>query len=281
MLKRLTMTRFGRTKGPRPNLRRHIPRPAASRGPVDRVRQTIRATVRGAALLLGAWAAVQFYGMAGPVVAGWFEIREVRVTGLRTVTRDEVMNRLQLDARATLLSISPNQLEARASAHPWIKSTSVSRLPLHVLSVEIAERRPAAVLKTPSSGFLLDEEGVVLSVLAEQDRPELPVVVGVDPKRLLLGDDRLRHAAQSGIKLAGLLAQSLDGRPEVDMSDPEHAVAYVQGMRFQFGSLPFDEQWERYRAVEPVRRTGSGKGQADIDLRFSDKVIVREREQLS
>jgi cell division protein FtsQ len=248
---------------------------------VDRVRQTIRATVRGAALLLGAWAAVQFYGMAGPVVAGWFEIREVRVTGLRTVTRDEVMNRLQLDARATLLSISPNQLEARASAHPWIKSTSVSRLPLHVLSVEIAERRPAAVLKTPSSGFLLDEEGVVLSVLAEQDRPELPVVVGVDPKRLLLGDDRLRHAAQSGIKLAGLLAQSLDGRPEVDVSDPEHAVAYIQGMRFQFGSSPFDEQWERYRAVDPVRRTGSGKGQSDIDLRFSDKVIVREREQLS
>ena len=109
MLKRLAMTRFGRTKGPRPNMRRHIPRAAASRGPVERVRQTIRATVRGVALLLGVWVAVQFYGMAGPVVAGWFEIREVRVTGLRTVTRDEVMDRLQLDARSTLLSISPNQ----------------------------------------------------------------------------------------------------------------------------------------------------------------------------
>ena len=104
MLKRLAMTRFGRTKGPRPNLRRHIPRPGVSRGPVDRVRQTIRAALWGAALLLGAWTAIQFYGMAGPVVAGWFEIREVRVTGLRTVTRDEVMDRLQLDAGATLLA---------------------------------------------------------------------------------------------------------------------------------------------------------------------------------
>jgi cell division protein FtsQ len=225
--------------------------------------------------------ASQFHSMAGPVIAGWFEIREVRVTGLRTVTRDDVVDRLQLDARATLLSVSPNQLEARASAHPLIKSASVSRLPLHVLSVAITERRPAAVLKTPSSHFLLDEEGVVLSALVDQDRPELPVVVGVDPKRLLLGDDRLRRAAQSGVKLAGLLAQSLDGRPEVDVSDPEHAVAYVQGMRFQFGASPFDEQWERYRAVEPVRRIGAGKRQPDIDLRFSDKVIVREREQLS
>jgi cell division protein FtsQ len=281
MLKRLAMTRLNRVKGPRPNLRRHASHPAAFRRPVNRVRQTVQAAVWGAALLLGAWMASQFHSMAGPVIAGWFEIREVRVTGLRTVTRDDVVDRLQLDARATLLSVSPNQLEARASAHPLIKSASVSRLPLHVLSVAITERRPAAILKTPSSHFLLDEEGVVLSALVDQDHPELPVVVGVDPKRLLLGDDRLRRAAQSGVKLAGLLAQSLDGRPEVDVSDPEHTVAYVQGMRFQFGASPFDEQWERYRAVEPVRRIGAGKRQPDIDLRFSDKVIVREREQLS
>ncbi len=58
-------------------------------------------------------------------------------------------------------------------------------------------------------------------------------------------------------------------------------MAYVQGMRFRFGTAPLEEQWERYRAVEPVRRTGSGKEQPDIDLRFPDKVIVREREQLS
>lgn len=281
MLRRLAMTRFSRTKGPRPNLRRHTSRQAASRGPVDRVRQTIRAAVRGTALLLGVWLAIQFYGMTGPVVAGWFEIREVRVTGLRTVTREDVLDRLQLDARATLLSISPNQLEARASAHPWIKSASVSRLPLHALSVEIVERRPAAVLKTPFAAFLLDEEGTVLTALAEHEHEDLPVMVGVDHKRLLLGDVHLRRVAQNGIKLAGLLAQSLDGRPEVDVSDPEHAVAYVRGMRFLFGSSPFDEQWERYRAVEPARRTGAGKGQPDIDLRFSDKVIVREREQLS
>jgi len=237
--------------------------------------------VRGAALLLGAWTALQCYGTAAPVVAGWFEIRDVRVTGLRTVTREDVLDRLQLDARATLLSISPNQLEARVSAHPWIKSASINRLPLHVLSVEITERRPAAVLKTPSAAFLLDDEGTVLTALAEHEHEDLPVMVGVDHKRLLLGDVPLRRVAQNGIKLAGLLARSLDGRPEIDVSDPEHAVAYVQGMRFLFGPAPLDEQWERYRAAEPARRTGVGKGRSDIDLRFSDKVIVREREQLS
>jgi cell division protein FtsQ len=251
---------------------------------VNCLKQIVRAVWGGAALLLGAWTAIQVYGLAGPLVAGWFEIREVRVTGLRAVTRDEVLGRLRIDPRATLLSVSPAQLEERVAAHPWIKTVAVSRLPLHVLSVDVAERRPAALLKAPSSTLLVDEEGLVLAMLppqAEEAYAALPVVTGVDPKQLLLGEAKPRQAAQQGIRLAGLLAGSGEGRPEVDVSDPEHAIAYLKGMRLRFGAGPLDEQWERYRAVEPVRRTGSGKGSPDIDLRFSDKVIVREREQLS
>jgi hypothetical protein len=150
-------------------------------------------------------------------------------------------------------------------------------MPFHVLSVEIIERRPAAVLRTPSAAFLSDEEGAMLTVLAEREHEELPVVVGLDHKRLMQGDAQARLTARNGIRLAGLLAQSLEGRPEIDVSDPEHAVAYVRGMRILFGPASLEEQWERYRAVEPVRRTASGKGQPDIDLRFSGKVIVREQ----
>lgn len=278
------MTWFGRAKGPRQNIRRQAVRPAAHRRPVNRLRHTVRAMWGGTALLLGAWTAVQLYGLAGPVAAGWFEIRDVRVTGLHTVTRDEVLGRLQIDPRATLLSVSPVQLEARVAAHPWVRTVAVSRMPLHVLSVEVTERRPAALLKAPSSTLLVDEEGAVLAMLspqAEEDHAGLPVVIGVDHKRLLLGEVALRQAARQGIKLAGLLAGSGEGRPEVDVSDPEHAIAYVKGMRLRFGAAPLEEQWERYRAVEPVRRAGAGKGPPDVDLRFSDKVIVREREQLS
>ncbi|HEX9741262.1 MAG TPA: FtsQ-type POTRA domain-containing protein [Nitrospiraceae bacterium] len=281
MLRSVTTAGFGRTKRPRQNLQRSPARTSGRREHGGRVRRILRAMLWITAASLGAWTAILAYETTGPLLAASFEIREVRVTGLRTVTRDEVLDRLQLETRATLLSVSPAQLETRVSAHPWVRSAVVSRSPFHALSVEVAERRPAAVLRTTSSAFLLDDEGAVLTVLAEREHEELPVVVGLDHKRLIQGDARLRHAAENGIKLAGLLAQSLDGRAEIDLSDPEHAVAYVRGMRFQFGPAPLEEQWERYRAVEPVRRAGDGKGRSDIDLRFSDKVIVREREQLS
>lgn len=281
MLRRLATRGFGRPKGPRPNLSAPPSHPPARRARGGRILRIVRAALWTVAALLGAWTAARTYDAAGPLVAGWFEIRDVRVTGLRTVTRDEVLERIQLDARATLLSVSPEQMEARVSAHPWIKAAVVSRLPLHALSVEVTERRPAAVLKASPASFLLDDEGTVLTAIAEHEYDGLPVVTGVDHKGLLRGDAGLRQAAQRGIKLAGLLAQSLDGRLEVDVSDPEHAVAYIQGMRFRFGPAPVEEQWERYRAVEPARRAGAGKGRPDIDLRFSDKVIVREQEQLS
>lgn len=275
-MRKLTARGFGWAKGPRPNVPRSHGRIMARQGS-GRIRRLARATFAVAAAALGAWTAVQAYEAAGPLVAGWFEIREVRVSGLRVVTRDEVLDRLQVPARATLLSVSPVQMEARVSTHPWIKTATVNRLPPHVLSVEIVERRPAAVLKTPSGAFLLDEEGAVLTALAEHEREELPVVIGIDHQRLLQGDAQWRRAAQNGIRLAGLLGQSLDGRPEIDLSDPEHAVAYIQGMRIRFGPAPLEEQWERYRAVEPIRRAGAGKGWPDVDLRFSDKVIVREQ----
>lgn len=281
MLKSLTGAGFSRKKRPRPNLQRMTVRAPGRREYGRRARRILRATLWTVAASLGAWTAVLAYEAVGPVLAGTFEIREVRVTGLRTVARDEVLDRLQLESRATLLSVSPAQLETRVSAHPWVRSAEVSRYPFHVLSVAVAERNPAAVLRTPSSAFLLDDEGAVLTVLAEHEHADLPVMVGLDHKRLLQGDARIRLAAESGIKLARLLAQSLESRPEIDLSDPEHAVVYVRGMRFQFGPAPIEEQWERYRAVDPVRRAGPGKGQSDIDLRFSDKVIVREREQLS
>jgi cell division protein FtsQ len=272
------MSWFGkRGHGPRPNLQRHGMRAPVRRTRGEKTRRIVRAALGVAALLLGAWTATSLHYMAGPAVASWFEIREVQVTGLQAVAREDVLERLQLASDATLLSVSPAELEARVVMHPWVKAVTVSRAPLHVLSVQIVERKPAALLKGPAATVLLDEEGAVLSAAVPEGRYDLPVIVGVDPKKLLLGDAQPREAVQRGIKLAGLLAHSLEGRPEVDVTDPAHAVAYLKGMRFQFGAQPVEEQWERYRAVEPVRRVNTIGGANDIDLRFADKVIVRER----
>jgi cell division protein FtsQ len=246
---------------------------------------------------LTGWGAAEVYRHAQPYVRHWFEVREVTISGAGQVTRQDVLDRLALQSGETLLSVGATQLVGRLETHPWIKQAKVSRAFPHTLEVTITERQPAAVLRTLSVNLLLDGEGTVLPSLAEAEDPGLPVLLGIDPQGLLQRDAQLRQVAQAGIQLAGLLDDEFDGRPEVDMSDPDNAIAYVQGLRFQFGSSSFEEKWERYRKITthctdhplrearpwvpgngcPALHVSAGDRENEIDLRYPGKVIVRER----
>jgi hypothetical protein len=234
------------------------------------------------------------YREAKPLVADWFEVREVTITGISHVTRQEVLERLAVPPRATVLSVDPEELATRLQTHPWVKASTVVRRFPHTLAVVITERRPTAILRSPLTTLLLDEEASVLSALPNGEEPRLPVLVGLDPTRLVKGDTSSRQAAQAGIKLAGLLREAFEDQPEVDVSRPDQVVAYVQRFRFQFGPTSFEEQWRRYRQVEPALRASAGRagqetngacaargatagGCPEIDLRYQTKVIVRER----
>jgi cell division protein FtsQ len=240
---------------------------------------------------LTVWGAMEAYRYGKPIVNEWLEVREVTVTGTSQVTRQEVLDLLALPPKETLLSVRLRDLVEHLLTHPWIKEATVRRVLPHTLAVTIVERQAAAVLKTPSMPLLLDGEGYVLTVLAEADDPDLPLLLGIDPKALMLGEAPSRRAAQAGIRLAGLLGDEFQGRPEVDMGNPENTVVYIQGLRFQFGPSSFEEKWERYRKINthctqpgngcPTLHVSADGGQGgnrhDIDLRYPGKVIVRER----
>lgn len=221
------------------------------------------------------------YREVAPLVADWFQVREVTVSGANHVTREDVMERLGLQSGETMFSVNPPQLVVRLRSHPWIKEATVNRVLFHTLAVTVTEHRPAAVLRTPSLNLLLDEEGRVLSVLGEEDDPVLPVLVGIDPRRLIQGEAQSRQVARAGIELASLVGQAVEGRPQVDAANPGNLIASVQGFRFQFGPSSFEEKWARYRRLQPTLRTrtdnGGGQFRSEIDLRYPGKVIVRER----
>lgn len=274
-----------RRGGHRPNLRaRPSRRPGQSparRGWAAKAKRIGLAGLGIVAVGLAVWGATEAYRAAKPVVNDWLEVREVTVSGTNQVTRQEVLDRLALPPGETLLSVRPSELADRLLSHPWIKDASVHRVVPHTLAVTIAERLPAAVLKTSSVPLLLDSEGHVLTALTEAGEPELPLLTGIDYQGLVLGKPQPRQAAQAGIRLAGLLGNQFQGRAEVDMGNPDNAVVYIQGLRFQFGSSSFEEQWERYQKVEHALSVDANGGQGElrneIDLRYPGKVIVRER----
>ncbi|MFI5247750.1 MAG: cell division protein FtsQ/DivIB [Nitrospirales bacterium] len=228
-----------------------------------------------------AWGLTTMTREMGPVLQRWLEIREVEVEGIHHVTKPEVLERLVLKPGMGLHQVSPSFLAERVRAHAWIKEAMVERRPPHVLHVTVLERTPAAIIRTGAEHWLSDESGYLLAKLGRQDDQTLPLLTGLEPKSLLRGEARIRIAVQSGIVLAKLIANTIDGRVEVDLANPLNVVASANGVRFQFGDDSLVDQWERFQKVKPSFKTASFDGRkrevSEIDLRYDNRVIVRER----
>lgn len=242
------------------------------------------------ALRLGTWIVgltVLAWGLTlvtreiGPVLQRWLEIREVEVEGIHHVTKPEVLERLVLKPGMGLHQVSTAFLAERVKTHPWVKEATVERRPPHLLHVTVLERTPAAIIRTGADHWLSDENGYLLAKLGRQDDQTLPLLTGLEPKSLLRGDARIRNAVQSGVGLAKLIGNTIDGRIEVDLANPLNVVASANGVRFQFGDDPLVDQWVRFQKVKPSLKTASADGRKhevnEIDLRYDNRVIVRER----
>jgi len=217
----------------------------------------------------------------GPMIQRGLEIRAVHVEGIHHVTKQDVLDRLALRKGLALHEVSLSYLAERLRTHPWVKEATVERLPLHDLRVTILERTPAAVARIRSEHMLTDDEGVVLVRMGKQDEPALPLLTGLELKALLRDDARQRQRIQSSIALAKAMAHSVDGRIEIDMGDPAALVVATKGIRFQFGSDALLDQWERFTKVKSASKMptldGGKREGSEVDLRYENRVIVRER----
>ncbi len=248
---------------------------------LSRGRRTLRVGQWIVCLAALAWGLTMVAREMGPVLQGWLEIREVEVEGIHHVTKPEVLERLVLKPGMGLYQVSTAFLAERVRTHAWIKEATVERRPPHLLHVTVVERTPAAIILTGADHWLSDESGYLLAKLGRQDDPTLPLLTGLDPQSLQRGEARVRNVVQSGVVLAKLIANTFDGRVEVDLANPSNVVASANGVRFQFGDDSLVDQWERFQKVKPSLKTASLDGRkrevSEIDLRYDHRVIVRER----
>ncbi|THI92011.1 MAG: FtsQ-type POTRA domain-containing protein [Nitrospira sp. CG24A] len=259
----------------------------------DQRQQARRETLlsrRRRALFVGRWVlglAALAWGLTvamqemGPMVQGWLEIRDVEIEGMHRVTKPEILERLVLKPGMGLHQISTSFLAERVQAHAWIKEATVERRPLHLLHITVVERTPAAIIRAGADHWLSDENGYLLAKLGKQDDQALPLMIGLEVQSLQHGEGQVRHAVQSGVVLAKLIANTFDGRVEIDLTNVSNVVASANGVRFQFGGDSLVDQWERFRRVNPSFKTSPFNDRTgavnEIDLRYDNRVIVRER----
>lgn len=218
--------------------------------------------------------------LGGPSILGqvnaWTELQQITVLGLDRVTREEVLQRLRLPSSQSLLTLEIAELTGRVESHPWIGSVTFDRVFPHSLVVQVDERRPAAVLGDSPSSFYFDVEGVLLPKVRGEGEPRLPIVEGMTEQFFLKEKAEGQRRAKQGIHIAELLGKEFSGRPRVDISSAHTTVVDLPHVRFQFGQ-EVERQWERFLVLYPTIKKDMERHSQEVDLRFSQKIILRKR----
>ena len=229
---------------------------------------------------LAAWLVVMGVKYSGPALQALLEIKTITVEGDHHIEKQKVLELAKVKPGTGLHLIVTRVIKEQVESHPWVKTAEVTRVPFHELRISLVERIPAAVIRSDSQNFLTDAEGYVLTRLGQTDDDALPLVTGIDSKSLLEGAESVRQVIASGIGLAKLVGQTFEGRLQVSAENPSNLVAFVQGVRFQFGEEAVGEQWARFRRVKPTLKTlnfdGHRHGANEVDLRYENRIVVRE-----
>ena len=285
-------------RGAKANRRRDFEKPANA----GTRRRAFRMLALFIVLLSGA--AGYWIGLRGPALDTmklivwadqFFPIESIEVNEVQKVSRDEVLAILNLDGARGLLSTDPAKVKQSLESHPWIQQADVRRVFPDTLVVEIKEREPVAVLRAGRRELLLGQDGAVIAEAGAGAFEGFPILTGIDYAQMISRNAETTERVLSGIALASLLNEVGANRTEIDLHTPGDMVAYYDGLRIRFGEGAFENKLERYRRLEGgLKRHGAmegpGKqergqdlsgvskpGDVEVDLRFQDRIIVREK----
>ena len=256
----------------RPNLLALRRKKQSSRAVMERQAWWRRIFIGGVVLILG----VASYQLAPKIMAGWTSIQHVSISGAKLMKRGDIIALLALPTESSLWTIDTTMLQQQLEAHPRIASASVGRALPHTLVVVVDERVPAANFQHAGGQLVVDQDGVVLSVAPEDVTLGLPTFSGLSAIRLLEGDAATRDQARLGVEVSRLLRERSHSQVHIRFRDPNEIVVVADDVTY-WVNQHFREAWQQYLLLEPTILAGLSMRPYEIDLRYSDKVIVRQR----
>jgi cell division protein FtsQ len=206
-----------------------------------------------------------------------FQIKTVEVNGGGKLAKEDVLALLDRHGGRGLISVDIDRLQRTLERRPWIQHAAIRRVFPDMLAVEVKEREPAAVLRTGGRDLLIGEDGALIVDANQGTYEGFPVLTGVEYAEVVSRTHEATERLLAGIALANLLSETGTNRMELDVRTARDIVAYHDGYRVRFGDSAFGEKVERYRRLVEGMSAQSKVREVEVDLRFRDRVIVRER----
>jgi cell division protein FtsQ len=144
-----------------------------------------------AALAILALAAAQWSGLNAAIYQQYamlaaragFEVERVEITGMERVDQLKVYELVLAEKDRAMPLVDIAKVRSDLLQYGWIEDARVSRRLPDTLSVEIIERKPAAVWQREGKLSLIDAKGNILQDIGPGEAGDLPVLAGTDANR--------------------------------------------------------------------------------------------------
>lgn len=126
----------------------------------------------------------------------YFSTREIKIVGMRRLTRQQVAHQADIREGDNILSIKLSVVRKRLLAHPWIADAEVSREIPSRLIVRIKEHSALAAVKLSGKMFLINHRGQLFKKWDPAEGLDIPVVDGLRLADLAVYDNNRPHHTQ-------------------------------------------------------------------------------------
>lgn len=207
-----------------------------------------------------------------------FRISDVEVRGLRLITEDSIVARLELEPESSVWDDKTVWLE-RVESHPLVRSAEVRRKVPNGLLIVVEERRAIALAATPTLEPV-DAEGYRLPIDPARYRLDLPIISTsqTPPDGSQLFGEEVRILAAEVRHLMSVDAAFMRRVSTLRRDDQGMLVVRMTAGDVDF-LLPPGTPARRLRqgdaALTDALSRSPGDVPAVIDLRFADQVVVR------
>lgn len=142
-----------------------------------------------------------------------FSLKNIYVTGNKTVSKDDIINLSGLQYGQSLFKMNKKKVYKNLFNNPKVKAIRIKRILPSSLSIDIIERVAVAAIPYLGSYLNIDEEALIIEVVSLSQETNIPILEGlsfddfkIGEKFIANNDEQLRIALKilSALKTAEL-----------------------------------------------------------------------------
>ena len=162
----------------------------------------------------------------------FFHVAEVNVAGNNAVSKELIIAASGIKIGDNIFAVSSKRASHWVKINYLIASAEIVKEYPDKITINIVERRPAALIPF-SGGFLkIDKYGVVLEQMKSIDKADYPIFTGVNKfdSGTFPGTKILDEVIKQGLHiLEQMPADGIDFIKEIDITDPQNIICYSTG----------------------------------------------------